>query len=514
VLRHLIVVVPGIGGSVLVRPDGSPAWNVDAGRLGYTLAGPARLSLTGHPDLLPDRLIDTTMVIPPVWAIGGYDTLRHNLRRTFGAAITVGTYQDRRTTGLPAGLDVLQVPYDFRRSVAESADTLGRAVTAALAGAEGRRVIVVAHSLGGLVARYWIGPGGGARHVRALLTLGTPHRGAPKALDWLVNGAALAGLRSPAVTRMLRGWPSVAELLPQYPAVLHTTPDGARGGQAHLEPTELPASLRVWPAGQPGAAARFREAALRAGAVHRDIAAAWAGLRDHGTAPTLVPYFTRGHATANRATLTSGRLTVTTEDPEWRGNVGWRGDGTVPALSAWPPELNDHRAVFQAVTERHGSLPGSAGPCRQLKTLLGQEFPIRGRSAPDTQWLGLDVDDLALAGRPGRVSARLLDGTGTAPTGGVGAVGAELTPHGSAHPALLTAEPASGGGWDIPLPPMPAGRYELRLRVNTTGGDLLADTTTSLAVLDPDTAELDTADLDPPAPIGDGGQHSPREGRW
>ena len=43
-------------------------------------------------------------------------------------------------------------------------------------------MIVVAHSMGGLVARYWMGPLGGWRVCRALITLGTPHRGAPKAL--------------------------------------------------------------------------------------------------------------------------------------------------------------------------------------------------------------------------------------------------------------------------------------------------------------------------------------------
>jgi triacylglycerol esterase/lipase EstA (alpha/beta hydrolase family) len=47
--------------------------------------------------------------------------------------------------------------------------------------------------MGGLVARYWLGglcasvkPRAG--DCAALITVGTPHHGAPKALDWLVNG--------------------------------------------------------------------------------------------------------------------------------------------------------------------------------------------------------------------------------------------------------------------------------------------------------------------------------------
>jgi triacylglycerol lipase len=38
-------------------------------------------------------------------------------------------------------------------------------------------VHILAHSLGGLDARYWISKLGGAEHVRTLTTIGTPHRG-------------------------------------------------------------------------------------------------------------------------------------------------------------------------------------------------------------------------------------------------------------------------------------------------------------------------------------------------
>jgi hypothetical protein len=51
-----------------------------------------------------------------------------------------------------------------------------------------------------------------------LITLGTPVRGAPKALDWLVNGAGTGRLRNLRMTRLIRGWPSMYELLPQHPA--------------------------------------------------------------------------------------------------------------------------------------------------------------------------------------------------------------------------------------------------------------------------------------------------------
>ncbi|WP_394619078.1 esterase/lipase family protein [Lentzea sp. JNUCC 0626] len=81
------------------------------------------------------------------------------------------------------------------------------------------RVIVIGHSMGGLVARYWLGPLDGAADCAALITVGTPHGGAPKALDWLVNGVKFGPKRFSALTALLRNWPSAYDLLPRYPAI-------------------------------------------------------------------------------------------------------------------------------------------------------------------------------------------------------------------------------------------------------------------------------------------------------
>jgi triacylglycerol lipase len=60
----------------------------------------------------------------------------------------------------------------------------------------GERVVVVAHSMGGLDARYMIAKLGMADHVKALLTITTPHRGSPYA-DWCVRhlGRRLGGFQ-------------------------------------------------------------------------------------------------------------------------------------------------------------------------------------------------------------------------------------------------------------------------------------------------------------------------------
>lgn len=269
-LRHLIVQLPGIAGSVLAGPDGRSIWDVSARRIGHAVIQPEVLSMEQHPELVPTRLINTTTLIPPVLVMPGYDGMLHHLRTHFGAGLTITDYQPG--VAVPANTDVLRVPYDFRRSVREAAELLDRAVYDALGppAGNGRKVVVLAHSMGGLVARYWVGPLDGWRYCHALLTLGTPHRGAPRALDWLFNGVPIGRWRHPDATRVLRGWPSMYELLPQYPAVWH------RSGL--LEPIDLPPScVRVFDnkcdAGAPTAVLQM---ARKGACTHEEIAAGWA----------------------------------------------------------------------------------------------------------------------------------------------------------------------------------------------------------------------------------------------
>jgi triacylglycerol lipase len=63
-------------------------------------------------------------------------------------------------------------------------------------GMSGQRVLIVAHSMGGLDARYMISKLGMQEHVAALLTVTTPHRGSPYA-DWIVRhvGQRMRGFR-------------------------------------------------------------------------------------------------------------------------------------------------------------------------------------------------------------------------------------------------------------------------------------------------------------------------------
>lgn len=95
------------------------------------------------------------------------------------------------------------------------------------------RIHVIGHSLGGLIARYYVTRLGGDRRVHTLVTLGTPHQGSYLALTWnsgltrqLRPGSALltelAQPVSSCQTRFIVYWSDLDQvILPPHNAALH-----------------------------------------------------------------------------------------------------------------------------------------------------------------------------------------------------------------------------------------------------------------------------------------------------
>jgi pimeloyl-ACP methyl ester carboxylesterase len=113
-------------------------------------------------------------------------------------------------------------PYDWRRSVEHAADGLADLLDRALDQHTGAADIsLVAHSLGGLIARHYLESGRfvarpGYRAARRLITLGTPHRGSPLALTAAMGMEKRLFLSRDQVLALASDprYPSLYQLLP------------------------------------------------------------------------------------------------------------------------------------------------------------------------------------------------------------------------------------------------------------------------------------------------------------
>ncbi len=99
------------------------------------------------------------------------------------------TYDDLIATllanGYSEGTDLFTLPYDWRQSNVETAHLLSDKINEVQAICECAKVDIVAHSMGGLVARQYIQSGEYGSDVDQLIFLGTPHLGAPDSyLTW------------------------------------------------------------------------------------------------------------------------------------------------------------------------------------------------------------------------------------------------------------------------------------------------------------------------------------------
>lgn len=214
------VIVPGILGSQLQRPDGTVVWLNAGNALGHhDLRLPARLPLSQCSDeLSPGGLIGVDEVLPRLFGFTEYADLLQLLE-------DAGFHRDARRGG-GHGAVYHVFTYDWRRDLVESARRLGARLDgmAEARGDENARFNVVGHSMGGLVARYYLRygdaePGGpvtwaGAKRIENLVLVATPSAGSVPSLDAVLNGNRVGlsstTLAAPVIARM----PSIYELLP------------------------------------------------------------------------------------------------------------------------------------------------------------------------------------------------------------------------------------------------------------------------------------------------------------
>lgn len=240
-----VIVIPGILGSRLVSTDGKVVWGaygIGAIRHGSAtgrraMALPMRRnaeigSLTD--DVREDGTLDRLTLSPGI----GVNAYRGLLR-----ALVIGGYRDEkhRPPAADEHISCFEFGYDWRHSNAQSAVALGKFIE------EKRRFIraerkrrglpereikfdIVAHSMGGLVARYYMMYSDapppkdgtrpqvtwdGAKNVHRLIQVGTPNSGSAQAILQLKDGMALSSFVPKFQSAVIGTLPSAYELLPR-----------------------------------------------------------------------------------------------------------------------------------------------------------------------------------------------------------------------------------------------------------------------------------------------------------
>jgi pimeloyl-ACP methyl ester carboxylesterase len=241
-------------------------------------------------------------------------------------------------------------PYDWRLDNCSTAKSLAGYLRTI---ADRGPIFLIAHSMGGLIARYALEVSDPAlgdlrwrSKVQALVMMGTPHRGAPLALVRAVGLDGALGL-SPADVKTLMAdarYPSSYQLLPI---------SGARAcwndfAGEPLEPVDIydPTSGK----------------ALGLAADNLQVAKKFHNALAYGRPPTSCRYFCfvgRQEQTIVRTELTSPASVVVVRDAD-------AGDGTVPVWSGTLPE-----AQFQLDGDEHGTTFKNRRLLETLGRLLG-----------------------------------------------------------------------------------------------------------------------------------------------
>jgi pimeloyl-ACP methyl ester carboxylesterase len=422
---------------------------------------PDELAVTENSHLVPAGLLRRWADLPGFANVHPYDPLMAALQTTFtNVVVDLG---DPICRDLSA--NVVAFPYDFRRSLVEAAELLDVDIRERREYLGNPDVIVVGHSAGGIVARYWIGELGGRSACRGLVTLGTPFRGLPRAADWLANGVRISGIRLTGATEVVRTWPSVQELLPQYPAIASNDASGD-----WLTRRQMPDALL--PFGYPQAWAPV--------GLHRAIQQTWGA--DVGM-PLLCVISGHGHHTTSTSAYGDPKL--------WRADhssgpdSSTSGDGTVPEFSSQPIESNDHQR-FWRTGYRHGSIVA----CQEAIDAISQlNSPLTAKATSDlsitTQrsTIGAALPEIAWAENDLSI---LLHLTSESDENDMPRWAVEVRADaGRARRVAGVVTERSGRTCHAHVPPLRPGRYRVSVRARLGCGDTCAELVDYLSLVTP-----------------------------
>lgn len=326
-----VVFVPGTMGSILFMPDGEEVWP------------PTPIEVATGYRRKKKLLRDDLVVGDIIRKVSCFDFYKP-LVETFAA---VGFKEGG------AGDQLYVWPYDWRRDLELLADRLAARLDALPAGVTS--IAIVAHSMGGLIARLvletgkcdakpWFGK------INNFMTLATPHLGAPLALGRILGLDSAMGISEEDFREIGadRRYPSGYQLLPApREAACWDIKAGSTLGELDIYDNATATRLGLDPT-----------LVARVAWLHTTLT--------KGKAPPHIRYFyfaATGHKTVTRINVATGssKQMTRTEDA---------GDGTVPLWSALPKS-----AQKQLVVGEHASFFTETAFKAVFFRLFGKNFP-------------------------------------------------------------------------------------------------------------------------------------------
>jgi hypothetical protein len=374
----VVVLLPGILGSRL-SIDGTEVWGPSAGAImtGVATLGKSvkRLTLDGDaPDAAPLKdgvtatgLMPDLHLIPGLWKIEGYT----KVARTLKSELKLEKDQFH------------EFPYDWRRDIRSAAHVLSTNAPRWLSdyrtrtGSNSAKLILLGHSQGGLVARYFLECLDGWRDTEFLFTFGTPYQGSLNPVNFMANGfkKKLGPVQLVDLTGLARSLTSLYQMMPSYPFI------ATHDADTLARIADLPS--------MPGI---VQERAIAGRAFHQEIEDAVADhLQDEryrNEAYKSIPIVGRFQPTLQSGRLDHDHLEFSQTFP----GKDFSGDGTVPEVSATPLE-DDSRAVF--VREKHSEIQNWSPALDHVVSVISRARMDRGvfRGVEDEKPCWLAIDD-------------------------------------------------------------------------------------------------------------------------
>lgn len=201
--RKPIVFIPGFMGSQLWQGD-KIVWP----DLKLLFTHPEALMLPEDPPATIRGLVEEVVVVPGLFKLEQYSQFTGFLKESLGYT---------------AHTDLIEFAYDWRKDLRQAAQQLKVQVEAFRQTLPDptTKVILIAHSMGCLVTRYFIDVLGGDQMAERLILMGGPHLGTPKMILALLTGKGLLPLNliNDKIRDAIVTFPSAYQLLPIYPAV-------------------------------------------------------------------------------------------------------------------------------------------------------------------------------------------------------------------------------------------------------------------------------------------------------